>query len=313
MDSPAILIAGPTASGKSALALKLAEALADRGEVVIVNADSQQVYAELRVLSARPAAADEARVPHALYGHRSARAPYSVAAWRTDALSMIGEQVKHRRIPIVVGGTGLYFRALLHGIADIPEIPPATRQSVRDRLERQGPAELHEELARGDPETAARLNANDGQRIARALEVLEATGLPLSAWQRDAANGTTLACAAKFVVQVDRAKLHARIGHRFAGMIEAGALEEVAALRALKLDPGLPVMKALGVPELTAYLKGEVSLDAAIDQAQTGTRRFAKRQMTWFRNQMADWTPLDGAQQMESIIEEIFPFIRHFC
>ena len=313
MDTSAILIAGPTASGKSAVALAIADAVADRDTVAIINADSQQVYAELRILTARPSAADEAHVPHYLYGHRAATEVYSVAAWRDDALKVIADIERAGRLPIVVGGTGLYFKALLEGIAEIPAVPAAIRESIRTRLSREGSRALHDELAARDPETADRLNPADGQRIARALEVFEATGVSLSAWQREATSGERLVPAARFVVAMDRPLLHQRIALRFAGMVENGALAEAAALRDQHLAADLPVMKALGVPELIAHLDGELTLDEAVERAQTATRRFAKRQMTWFRNQMADWTVLDGTQQMERNIREIFPFIRHFC
>ena len=310
MDTSAILIAGPTASGKSALALRLAERCAARGGAAIINADSQQVYAELSILTARPTAADEARVPHYLYGHRSVTTAYSVASWRREALSAIAEVERVGQTPIVAGGTGLYFKVLLEGIAEIPDVADEIREPIRKRLDQLGAGALHEELARSDPKTAARLNPSDGQRVARALEVFEATGVSLSAWQREAATGQQIVPAAKFVLWPDRADLNRRIERRFAAMIENGALEEAAALRACGLDSALPVMKALGIPDLIAHLDGELSLDDAVERAQIATRRFAKRQMTWFRNQMADWRRIDGTQQSESIVGEIFPFIR---
>ena len=313
MDTSAILIAGPTASGKSALAIAIAEAIADRKAAAIINADSQQVYAELQILTARPSAADEARVPHYLYGHRSVAEAYSVAAWRADALAAITEIESAGHLPIIVGGTGLYFNALLNGIAEIPEVPADVREEIRNRLQQQSSRSLHDELVARDPKMAARLNPADGQRIARALEVFAATGVSLSEWQREATTGERLVPAAKFVIAIERPILHQRITQRFADMIERGALDEVASLRLQDLDSSLPAMKALGVPELTAHLEGELTLDEAVERAQTATRRFAKRQMTWFRNQMADWTVLDAAQQMERIISQIFPFIRHFC
>ena len=316
MDTSAILIAGPTASGKSALALALAEAITERegaGAAAIVNADSQQVYAELRVLTARPTQTEEARAPHHLYGHRSVTESYSVAAWRADALEVVDALAQAGQVPIVVGGTGLYFKALLDGIAEIPAVPIEIREAIRRRLDDTGSAALHDELAECDPETAARLDPGDGQRIARALEVLAATGLSITAWQREAANGEPLVPAAKFVLGLDRPMLHRRIERRLEQMIAHGAVDEVASLHARGLDLALPALKAVGVPELIAHLDGELTLDAAVERAQTATRRFAKRQMTWSRNQMADWMVLDGAQQLESIVSEIFPFIRHFC
>ena len=310
MDSSAILIAGPTASGKSALALRLAEACAGRGGAAIINADSQQVYAELRILTARPSAADEARVPHHLYGHRTVAADYSVATWRREALTTIADVERSGQTPIVVGGTGLYFKTLLEGIAEIPDVPSDVRVAIRRRLKEEGSQTLHQELVNRDPETAVRLNPNDGQRIARALEVFDATGSSLSTWQRKAATGERLIPVAKFVLTPDRSTLHQRIERRFVAMVESGAIEEATSLIARSLDPAHPAMKALGVPELLAHLGGELSLDVAIEQAQTATRRFAKRQMTWFRNQMTDWSRAEGTQQLESIFREIFPFIR---
>lgn len=313
MESTAIAIAGPTASGKSALALRLAETLP--GGATIINADSRQVYAELRILTARPAPAEEARVPHRLYGHRAAAEPYSVGRWREEALAAIRDSESAGRVPIVVGGTGLYFHALTAGIAAVPAIPPAVRARVRARLRRRGSAALHAALGVRDPETAAALEPGDGQRVARALEVLEATGRPLAAWRRDADHGARLAPAARIVLQPERAALYRRIDSRFAAMVEAGALAEAARLAELGLESAAPAMSAHGVPELMAHLAGGTTLEAAVADAQAATRRFAKRQMTWFRNRMRDWTPLavpapGDAQQMESIAAQIFPLIR---
>ena len=291
----------------------LAEAVPGRS--VIINADSQQVYPELRVLTARPSVASENRVPHRLYGHRRGAKPYSVVQWRDEALAAIAEAERGDCVPIVVGGTGLYFRALLGGIAEVPDIPVDIRAEVRERLDRVGSEALYANLIERDAEAAALIAPSDGQRVARALEVIEATDKSLRAWQRDAKEGPKLEPAARVVLWPDRAVLHQRIAQRFEAMIEGGAINEVAALNALGLDPALPVMKALGVRELTAYLTGEVELKTAVEKAETATRRFAKRQMTWFRNQMQDWTsvkigPSAPTQQMERIFEEIFPFIR---
>ena len=291
----------------------LAEAVPGRS--VIINADSQQVYPELRVLTARPSVTNEDRVPHRLYGHHSGGEPYSVVQWRNEALAAIAEAERGDCVPIVVGGTGLYFRALLGGIAEVPDIPVDIRAEVRERLDRVGSEALYANLIERDAEAAALIAPSDGQRVARALEVIEATDKSLRAWQRDAKEGPKLEPAARVVLWPDRAVLHQRIAQRFEAMIEGGAINEVAALNALGLDPALPVMKALGVRELTAYLTGEVELKTAVEKAETATRRFAKRQMTWFRNQMQDWTsvkigPSAPTQQMERIFEEIFPFIR---
>ena len=244
MESTAIAIAGPTASGKSALALRLAETLP--GGATIINADSRQVYAELRILTARPAPAEEARVPHRLYGHRAAAEPYSVGHWREEALAAIRDSEGAGRVPIVVGGTGLYFQALTAGIAAVPAIPPAVRARVRARLRRRGSAALHAALGVRDPETAAVLEPGDGQRVARALEVLEATGRPLAAWRRDADHGARLAPAARIVLQPERAALYRRIDSRFAAMVEAGALAEAARLGEIGLEPAAPAMSAHG-------------------------------------------------------------------
>ena len=313
MESSAILIAGPTASGKSALALRLAGLLPGGG--AIINADSQQVYRELRILTARPAAADEARRPHLLYGHRSAAEPYSVGQWRAEALAAVAESERRGRVPLVVGGTGLYFHALLEGLAPVPAIPPAVREAVRARLQGAPAAALHAELAWRDPEAAARLRPGDRQRVARALEVLEATGRSLMAWQRDADHGARLAPAARIVLWPDRAALYRQIDARFAAMVEDGAVAEVAALKRLGLDPAAPAMAAHGVRELMAHLDGERTLAGAVADAQAATRRFAKRQMSWFRRRMRDWTPLalpaaGEARQTASAARAILTFLR---
>jgi tRNA dimethylallyltransferase len=308
MGSRAILIAGPTASGKSAVALALAEALAARGGAVIVNADSQQLYRDLRVLTARPSVADEARVPHRLYGIRDAAERCSAAAWCELARSAIAEAEGTGRVPIVVGGTGLYFRALTEGLSAIPAIPAAVRTAARARLAAIGPAALHRELAARDPVTAQRLEPGDRQRIVRAVEVIEATGRPLSAWQASGARSRGLAPQLALVLAPERAALHRRIAARFEAMLDNGAGDEVRALLARGLDPTLPAMKAVGVEALRAYLAGELDRAAAIAAGQAATRQYAKRQMTWFRHQMPGWRAID-AQQTERIVHEIFSFI----
>ncbi|CAN5148001.1 tRNA (adenosine(37)-N6)-dimethylallyltransferase MiaA [soil metagenome] len=284
MPSPkrAVLIAGPTASGKSALALKIA---CEEGGVVI-NADAMQVYGDLRILTARPSLADEAAVPHRLYGHVDGADSYSVARWLGDARREMRAAWAFDRVAIIVGGTGLYFRALEQGLADIPAIPDAVRRKWR---EWQG--DLHAELLTRDPQAAARLKPGDRQRLMRALEVVEATGKPLGAWQTAAASSAVLAGATvrRLAVEADRALLHARADARLAEMFDSGAAEEVRSLAARRLDPALPVMKAIGVPELASHLRGEISLAEALAAAQTATRQYIKRQFTWSRNQMADW------------------------
>lgn len=286
----AVLIAGPTASGKSAAALALAESL----QGVVINADSMQVYREVRILSARPTDADMARAPHLLYGHVGAGERYSVGRYQADATAALAEARAMNRLPVFVGGTGLYFAALTEGLADIPAVPADIREKARARLGELGVAGLHAELAVRDPQTAALLRPSDPQRVLRAWEVLEATGRPLSYWQREA--GTPVLKdmrVARFVLDLDRWELRERIGRRFLKMLEAGAKAEAAALK--DLDPTLPAAKILGLRELAAAQAGRLAEEDAVSLAVTATRQFAKRQVTWFRHRMADWTwvPVD--------------------
>jgi tRNA dimethylallyltransferase len=282
----AILIAGPTASGKSALALALAEKIGG----IIVNADSMQVYRDLRVITARPTPAEEARVPHRLYGHLDAGENYSVGRWCRDVGTVLAEIERQGRVAILVGGTGLYFKALTSGLAAVPPIPAEIRGHVRARMASEGAAALHGELAGLDPATAQRLMVNDRSRIARALEVVLATGRSLTDWHREGLPALVdSARAAKIFLTCERKQLVARIEARFAAMLEAGVLDEVRALERRQLDPLLPAMKAHGVPWLIRHLHGEISLDEAAAGAIMDTRRYAKRQLTWFRNQMTDW------------------------
>lgn len=287
MHSPdTILIAGPTASGKSALALALAQQIGGH----VVNADAMQVYRDLRIITARPSPEEEAGAPHRLYGHVDAAVNYSVGHYLRDAGAAIAEARCLRQVPILVGGTGLYFKALTHGLATVPPIPDAIRARVREMLAARGPETLHAELGRRDPEAAARLSPRDRTRIARALEVFEATGRPLADWHRDrAAPILDPARAVKLFLAPERAALYARIDARFAQMLAAGALDEVRRLAARGLDPLLPAMKAHGVPWLIRSLRGEMTLAEAAEQAQADTRHYAKRQFTWFRHQLADW------------------------
>jgi tRNA dimethylallyltransferase len=286
-----VLIAGPTASGKSALALDVAETADRRGRPArIVNADSMQVYAPLRILTARPSVADERRAAHRLYGHVSGETRYSVGAWLADAAAALSEADAAGALPVVVGGTGLYFKALTEGLADTPPVPAEVRSALAERLRREGAAALHAELAAADPMTAAGIRPGDAQRILRALEVLHATGAPLSAWRERATPPLVLPeDSARFVLMPERPALYRRIDARFDEMLAAGALDEVAALVRRKLDPALPVMKATGVRELAAHLAGELSLEDAAARAKQETRRYAKRQFTWARHQMADF------------------------
>jgi tRNA dimethylallyltransferase len=307
-DMRVVLIAGPTASGKSALALALAESLGG----TIINADSMQVYRDLRIITARPTAEEEARVPHRLYGHVDAGVSYSTGRWCVEASAALRKAQSAGRVPIVVGGTGLYFKALTHGLAAIPTIPADVRARVRKRLREEGAAALHAELEARDPQMARRLMPRDRTRVARALEVVTATGRSLADWQRDGMHGAAragarpaptdaapmdvaagLKGAAANVVRiflcVERAELYARIDARFERMLGSGALAEVQALRSRGLDPALPAMKAHGVPWLMRHLAGEIDLAAAVEAAKRDTRRYSKRQVTWFRHQLPEW------------------------
>ncbi|RIA56022.1 tRNA (adenosine(37)-N6)-dimethylallyltransferase MiaA [Dichotomicrobium thermohalophilum] len=282
----AILIAGPTASGKSAFALDLAE----RRGGLIINADSMQVYRELRIVTARPSESHQARVPHRLYGVRSGVAPYSVGQWLDDAAEALREARESGLVPIFVGGTGLYFKALLEGLSPVPEIPDDIRSYWRERARIETAAALHTLLGDRDPAAAAQLRPSDTQRIVRALEVVQATGQSITQWQQG--EGTPLLNAEqteKYVVAPDRATLYRACDARAARMVEDGAIEEVAALLRLGLDPALPVMRAIGVRPLGAYLRGETDLETALSRLQTETRRYAKRQLTWARRNMISW------------------------
>jgi tRNA dimethylallyltransferase len=282
----AALIAGPTASGKSGVALDLAE----RHGGIVINADSMQVYRELAILTARPTPKDEARAPHALYGHVAAREGYSVARWIEDVRRALREAEARGLRPIIVGGTGLYFKALLEGLSPIPPVPAEVRTYWRAQAERLGAAGVHLVLAQRDPEMAGRLDPADTQRITRALEVLEATGRSLAVWQR-AAGEPVLAAAEtdRYVVHIDRGELYARCDRRLDAMLRAGALEEVAGLLRLDLDPALPVMRALGVQALAEFLTGRRNLDEAVAAAKAQTRQYAKRQLTWLKRNMITW------------------------
>jgi len=272
----ALIVAGPTCSGKSALAL----ALAQRFGGIVINADSMQVYRELRILTARPSPDDEAQAPHVLYGIRPAAEPGSVAWWRESALAAM----EAARVPILCGGTGLYLRSLITGLADIPDPGEPARTEARALLAELGPAALHARLAAADPASAARLRPGDSQRIARAWEVWRGTGRGLAAWQ-DAAPPPSGWTFSAILLDPPRTELRAAIAARFAAMLEQGALEEAAALLALDLDPALPAMRAHGVPELAAYLRGEAPLAEAQRRAVLATGQYTKRQATWFRHQ----------------------------
>ncbi|MCK1655697.1 tRNA (adenosine(37)-N6)-dimethylallyltransferase MiaA [Bradyrhizobium sp. 149] len=282
----AVLIAGPTASGKSALALELA--LATGG--VVINADSMQVYGDLRIITARPTHGEEARVPHRLYGHVDAAVNFSAGAWVSDAAKALEEAKAEGRLPIFIGGTGLYFKALTAGLSAVPPIPPEVREDVRARLERNGVEALRAELARRDPQAAARLNPRDRTRIARALEVVEATGRSLLDWHHEGQPPLLSRDSFRAVfLAPERDELYARIDARFDAMLDAGALNEVERLAARNLDPLLPAMKAHGVPALIRHLRGDLSLEQAATVGRADTRHYAKRQFTWFRHQLPEF------------------------
>ncbi len=307
-DQAAILLAGPTASGKSALALALAEAF----DGVVINADSMQVYRELKILTARPGLEDARRAPHRLYGVIPAAEACSAGRWRALALAEIAAAWATGKLPILVGGTGLYFRVLTEGLAPVPEVPPAVRQAARAAFARLGPDRFHAALAARDPAMAARLAPSDRQRLIRAYEVLEATGTSLADWQALPPAAPGLAGRYLTVVlEPPREVLYRRCDSRFDRMLADGALAEVRALAALGLSPGLPAMKALGVPELMQHLAGELDLETAAGRVKTLTRRYAKRQGTWFRNQIRDDFRV-STQDLEKIKQEIFPKICEF-
>ncbi|MEM6665106.1 MAG: tRNA (adenosine(37)-N6)-dimethylallyltransferase MiaA [Pseudomonadota bacterium] len=289
-DTPlCVLIAGPTASGKSALALDLAEHLG--GE--IINADSMQVYADLHVLSARPAVEDLRRCRHWHYGDVDGADAWSVGRWLVRVKAALADIHARGRIPIFVGGTGLYFRGLTEGISPIPDIPPEIRNGWRARMEREGPHRLHGLLARADPAAAEAILKSDAQRILRALEVCDATGVRMSEWRTR--KGIPLVQpnnALRVFLDPDRCWLYARINRRFDIMVDNGALGEVEALTARGLSSELPVMRAHGVPHLRAYLAGKMDILNAAERTKADTRHYAKRQKTWFRNQMDGWTAL---------------------
>jgi tRNA dimethylallyltransferase len=294
----AILIAGPTASGKSAVALTLAE---EHGGTII-NADSMQVYRDLRVITARPTPAEEGRVPHLLYGHVDAAENYSAGRWCVDVSAAIAEVNRSRRLPIIVGGTGLYFKALTRGLSAVPPIPPEIRTNVRKRLNTEGIAAIYAELRWRDPGGAQRLMPNDRARVTRALEVILATGRSLTDWHRDRMKPALAPDrAVKIFLDVDRAELYRRIDARFETMLAAGALDEVRALDRRGLPPALPAMKAHGVPWLIRHVRGQIDRAAAAAEAKSDTRRYSKRQATWFRHQLPDWTWVAADKALDEI------------
>ena len=294
-----ILIAGPTASGKSALALELAEKLGG----VIINADSMQVYRDLRIITARPTAEEEQRVPHRLYGHIDAAENFSVGRWRTEAAAALAATERYGRAAIVVGGTGLYFNALTRGLAAVPPIPRRDpRGGAGAARQATASPRCMRELKRRDPAAAARLMPGDRARITRALEVVLATGRSLLDWHEENKPASLDAArAAKIFLMPDRDELLRRIDARFDAMMAAGALDEVRALAARNLDPDLPAMKAHGVPWLIRHLDGEITLDEAVEGAKRDTRQYTKRQATWFRNQLPDFVWVEPEQALAAV------------
>ena len=302
---PVALIAGPTASGKSAVAVDLAKALEKQGRTAhVINADSAQVYADLRVLSARPSKEEMAGVEHVLFGAWDGATPCSAADWAEAAKREIAKAHAENTVPILVGGTGLYMRTLLEGIAPIPAIDPSIREEVRALPTSQAYAALQSE----DAERSAKLDPGDSQRIARALEVVRSTGKTLGEWQQEKAGGIGEAIALHpLILLPPREWLYERCDRRFEIMLEQGAIEEVEALLARGLSPELPVMRAIGVPEIAAFLQGETTRDAMIDAGQQATRNYAKRQYTWFRRQPPVDRPRNESENVD--IEDIFALL----
>ena len=294
-----VLIAGPTASGKSALALALADAFGG----TIINADSMQVYRDLRIITARPTPEEERRAPHRLYGHVDTAENYSVGRWCTEAAEVLAATAQQGAgATIIVGGTGLYFNALTRGLAAVPPIPAEIRDQVRARLLSEGVAALHAELTARDPAAAARLPPGDRARVTRALEVVLATGRSLLDWhEENNPAGVDLNRAAKVFLMPDRDALLRRIDARFDAMMAAGALDEVRALAARRLNPSLPAMKAHGVPWLIRHLNDEMTLAEAMEQAKQDTRQYTKRQATWFRNQLPEFEWVEPQQALAAI------------
>ena len=295
-----IIIGGPTGSGKSALALDLAERIGG----AIVNADSMQQYRDLRIITARPTLADHSRAPHYLYGHLPADKPGSVGQWLRQATRVIDEIKSQDRVPIV-GGTGLYLTALLKGIAAVPDVPSEIRLATSRRFDMLGVPGFHKELARRDPEQAAKLEPGDRQRLIRAAEVLEATGKSLLHWRAQPPRRAVLPEPIVGVALLPpRGALHRRIEQRLQAMVDAGALDELETLRARKLSPDLPLMKAVAVPEFMAHLDGKLDLVAAVERAAAKTRQYAKRQMTWLRHQLPELEPMEEfGDSPEAMIE----------
>ena len=300
----AVLIAGPTASGKSALGIKLAQGL----DGVVINADSMQVYRDLRIITARPTPEEEAEAPHRLYGHVDAAVNFSVGRYVADAIQVL-QDIQGRKLPIFVGGTGLYFKALTEGLSDMPPVPDEVREQVRRESEGLETPELHRLLSERDPETARTLRPSDRLRVQRALEIFAATGQPLVSFHGARQPGPFADVPViKLFLAPDRDELRRRIDARFLAMMDKGALDEVRALGERKLDPMLPAMRAHGVPGLLAHLRGEIPLDEAIARGQGDTRRYAKRQFTWFRHQLPDWQWVEPEKGFEAAMAALRTF-----
>ena len=308
MQQPVVLLTGPTASGKSALALELARRLEGSGGATIINADSMQVYRELRIMTARPSVADEAAVPHRLYGILPAAQVWSAAAFCAQAHEAIAEARAQGRLALVVGGTGLYLRALLEGLAPIPTVSVTVREEARALMDRLGAAAFHRRLSEKDPASAANIGTTDRQRLTRAWEVLSETGRSLADWQRDPPEGGLEGPVVCGVVEVPRPDLYARIDSRFVAMVDGGGLEEVEAFLATQPPLGAPARRAVGVREMADFLSGRIEKSEAITQGQQATRRLAKRQLTWYRNQIANWSRVE--QDSETSVNEFFAKIR---
>ena len=302
-----VLIAGPTASGKSRAALALAERLGGS----VINADSMQVYEDLRILTARPDDEEVARVPHRLYGTVAGSVAYNVGLWCSDVARAIAEEEAQGRLPIIIGGTGLYFKALLEGLSPIPDIPSDIRDHWRQAARQADPATLHDLLRARDPIMAERLRPSDPQRIVRALEVWDATGRSLAAWQEEQGTGILApADCLKFVLAPERQTLHEKIDRRFDIMVESGAITEVERLLEQGLQPDLPIMRAHGVRPIGGFLRNDWSLEEAADQTKAETRQYAKRQFTWLRRNMIAWNWVEE-KEMERFVANIFSFIDH--
>jgi len=306
-----ILLAGPTASGKSAVAIALAQQLEGVGGGVIINADSMQVYEELEIITAQPSPAEKKQVPHKLYGVLSGAERCSVARWRDMAVAEIEAAHKLGQWPILVGGTGLYFKVLQEGIAEVPQIPQSVTDDMAAHFAAIGADAFYAELAGRDPEGAAKVGATDTQRVLRLAAVLASTGKTLGTWQAEASRegGLDLPMI-RLALLPPRDQVYARCDARLEEMFAGGAQAEVRALLALDLDPTLPIMKAVGVPEISQFQAGLMERETALAAAQQSTRRYAKRQMTWIRNQMKDWN-IVTEQDSERKLAEIFAFVRH--